>query len=209
MLKKGVKKKEDVFYALFVDFMDKIIIVGETFLDLVNNYTDVEEKVARLKSLETECDMETHKILKNLHGSFITPFDREDMYEITRDMDEIADILEEIGNRMLLFDVKSMRPEANSLASIMLQTIRELQVVFKHLHEINKNSIVKEQIIEVNRLENEGDLVFRKAMATLFREEKDPIEVIKWKQLYEMLEDGIDSVENVANIIEGVVMKYA
>lgn len=209
MLKKGVKKKEDVFYALFVGFMDKIIVVGETFLDLVNDYTDVEQKVARLKSLETECDMETHKILKNLHGSFITPFDREDMYEITRDMDEIADILEEIGNRMLLFDVKAMRPEANTLASIMLQTIRELQVVFKHLHEINKNSIVKEQIIEVNRLENEGDLVFRKAMAALFREEKDPIEVIKWKQLYEMLEDGIDSVENVANIIEGVVMKYA
>lgn len=209
MLGKGVKKREDIFYGMFVDFANKIITVGEAFADLVNDYTDVEDKVAQLKSMETECDMETHKILKALHGSFLTPFDREDMYEITRDMDEIVDSLEEIGNRMLLFDVKVMRPEAVTLANIMLQTIRELQVVFKHLHEVNKNSIVREQIIEVNRLENEGDLVFRKAMATLFREEKDPIELIKWKQLFEMLEDGIDSCENVANIIEGVSMKYA
>lgn len=209
MLGKGVKKREDVFYGMFIDFANKIILAGEAFADLVNDYRDVEEKVANLKLLETECDMETHKILKSLHGSFLTPFDREDMYEITRDMDEIVDCLEEIGNRMYLFDVKVMRPEAITLANIMLQSIRELQVVFKHLHEINKNSIVREQIIEVNRLENEGDIVFRKALAALFREEKDPIELIKWKQILEMLEDGIDSCENVANIIEGVSMKYA
>lgn len=209
MLGKGVKKREDVFYAMFVTFMAKIIVAGEAFADLIHNYESVEDKVANLKVLETECDMETHKILKGLHGSFITPFDREDIYEITRDMDEIVDSLEEIGNRLLLFDVKAMKPEAIQLADIMLQSIRELQVVFKHLHEINKNSVVREQIIEVNRLENEGDLIFRKAMATLFRTEKDAIEIIKWKQIFEMLEDGIDSCENVANIIEGVIMKYA
>jgi len=209
MLGKGVKKREDVFYAMFVTFMTKIIVAGEAFADLIHNYENVEDKVANLKVLETECDMETHKILKSLHGSFITPFDREDIYEITRDMDEIVDSLEEIGNRLLLFDVKAMKPEAVQLADIMLQSIRELQVVFKHLHEINKNSVVREQIIEVNRLENEGDLIFRKAMAALFRTEKDAVEIIKWKQIFEMLEDGIDSCENVANIIEGVIMKYA
>jgi hypothetical protein len=206
---KGVKKREDIFYGMFIDFMEKIIVSGEAFVDLVHNYDNVDEKVANLKVLETECDMETHKILKNLHGSFITPFDREDIYEITRDMDEIVDSMEEIGNRMLLFDVKEMRPEAVQLSDIMLQTIRELQVVFKHLHEMNKNSIVREQIIEVNRLENEGDLIFRKALSSLFRNEKDPIELVKWKEIFEMLEDGIDSCENVANIIEGVIMKYA
>jgi uncharacterized protein len=206
---KGVKKREDKFYTMFIAFMDKIIVSGEAFADLIHSYENVEDKVANLKVLETECDMETHKILKSLHGSFITPFDREDIYEITRDMDEIVDSMEEIGNRLLLFDVKVMRPEAIQLSEIMLQSIHELHMVFKHLHEINKNSIVREQIIEVNRLENEGDLIFRKAMATLFRTEKDPVEIIKWKQIFEMLEDGIDSCENVANIIEGVIMKYA
>jgi uncharacterized protein len=206
---KGVKKREDVFYSMFIDFMDKIVLSGEAFVDLIRNYENVEDKVANLKVMETECDMETHKILKSLHGSFITPFDREDIYEITRDMDEIVDCMEEIGNRMLLFDVKEMRPEAVQLADIMMQSIRELHVVFRHLHEINKTTIVREQIIEVNRLENEGDLVFRKAISTLFRVEKDPVEIIKWKHIFEMLEDGIDSCENVANIIEGVIMKYA
>lgn len=209
MKKHGIKRKEDVFYEMFVGFSDKIIMAGESFADLVNDFTDVEEKVANLKVLETECDMETHKILKNLHGSYITPFDREDIYSITREMDEIVDSMEEIGNRMYLFDVRQMRPEAVALTGILLQSIRELQVVFKHLHEMNKNSIVREQIIEVNRLENEGDLVFRKATAALFRQEKDPVELVKWKHIFEMLEDGIDTVENVANIIEGVSMKYA
>jgi uncharacterized protein len=193
---KGFKKREDIFYDMFIAFMEKIVISGEAFVDLVHNYEKVEDKVANLKVLETECDMETHKILKSLHGSFITPFDREDIYEITRDMDEIVDRMEETANRMFLFDVKEMRPEAVALADIMMQSIRELQMVFKHLHEINKSTIVREQIIEVNRLENEGDLIFRKAMATLFRQEKDPVEII-------------NSCENVANIIEGVIMKYA
>ncbi len=206
---KGLKKSEDNFYEMFIAFMEKIVISGEAFVDLVHNYDNVEEKVANLKVLETECDMETHKILKSLHGSSITPFDREDIYEITRDMDEIVDYMEEIGNRMFLFDVKAMRPEAVQLADIMMQSIRELQMVFKHLHEFNKTNNVKEKIIKVNSLENEGDIVFRKAMATLFRTEKDPVDIIKWKQIFEMLEDGIDSCENVANIIEGVIMKYA
>jgi hypothetical protein len=99
---KGLKKREDIFYEMFIEFMEKIVISGEAFVDLVHNYENVEDKVANLKVLETECDMETHKILKSLHGSFITPFDREDIYEITRDMDEIVDSMEEIGNRMLL-----------------------------------------------------------------------------------------------------------
>ncbi len=205
----GVKKKEDIFYTMFIDFACKIVKVGEAFADLVHDYDNVEDKVANLKVMETECDMEAHKILKSLHGSFITPFDREDIYSITKEMDEIVDCMEEVGNRMQVFDVKSMRPEAVTLADMVIQSIRELEVMFRHLMEIKKNSVVQEQIIEVNRIENEGDIVYRKALSTLFREEKDPIELIKWKHIFEMLEGSIDSCENVANLIEGVVMKYA
>lgn len=205
----GMKKKEDVFFELFIESSAKVIIAGEAFLDLVHNYENVEEKVANLKILETDCDMQAHKILKKLNESFITPFDREDIYNIARDMDDIVDCIEEVANRFLVFDVKEMRPEAIIMADLIMQCVRELDVLFKHLREIKTNSIVREQIIEVNRIENDGDIVYRRALTKLFKNEKDAVEIIKWKQLYELLEESMDSCENVANIVEGLVMKHA
>jgi len=205
----GLKKKEDVFFDLFIETSAKVIIVGETFMDLVHNYENVEDKVSNLKVLETDCDMQAHKILKKLNESFITPFDREDIYNIARDMDDIVDCVEEVANRFMVFDVKEMRPEAIVMADLIMQSIRELDVLFKHLKEIKLNTIVREQIIEVNRIENEGDIIYRRALTKLFKNEKDPVEIIKWKQLYELLEESMDSCENVANIMEGLVMKHA
>ena len=205
----GLKKKEDVFFDLFIESSAKVIIVGETFLDLVHNYENVEDKVSNLKVLETDCDMQAHKILKKLNESFITPFDREDIYNIARDMDDIVDCIEEVANRFMVFDVKEMRPEAIVMSDLIMQGIRELDVLFKHLKEIKLNTIVRKQIIEVNRIENEGDIIYRRALTKLFKNEKDPVEIIKWKQLYELLEESMDSCENVANIVEGLVMKHA
>lgn len=203
------KKKEDVFFDLFNESMAKIIQAGETFQDLVHNYENVEDKVANMKVLETDCDMQAHKILKKLNASFITPFDREDIYDLARDMDDIVDCIEEVSNRFIVFDVKEMKPEALVMSDQIMQCIRELDVLFRHLKEIKTNSVVREQIIEVNRIENEGDIVYRRALSKLFKHEKDPIEIIKWKQLFELLEDSLDSCENVANIVEGLVMKHA
>lgn len=205
----GVKKKENEFYLLLEEFSGKIVKAGEAFYDLVSNYEDIENKVADVKTLETECDMQAHKILTALNASFITPFDREDIYSITKEMDDIVDSIEEVANRFIVFDVKKLKPESFSMATYIMQAIRELEVMFKHLPEAQKNSIVREQIIEVNRIENDGDILYRDALKKLFREEKDPIELIKWKHLYEQLETSLDSCENVANIVEGVIMKYA
>lgn len=205
----GLKKKEDVFFDLFIESSAKVIIVGETFLDLVHNYENVEDKVSNLKVLETDCDMQAHKILKKLNESFITPFDREDIYNLARDMDDIVDCIEEVANRFMVFDVKEMRPEAIVMSDLIMQGIRELDVLFKHLKEIKLNTIVRKQIIEVNRIENEGDIIYRRALTKLFKNEKDPVEIIKWKQLYELFEESMDSCENVANIVEGLVMKHA
>ncbi len=206
----GVKKKEDEFFQLLIEFAGKIVKTGEAFLDLVSNYEDVADKVAGIKVLETECDMQAHKILTALHASFITPFDREDIYSITKQMDDIVDSLEEVANRFIVFDVQKLRRECITMATYIMQAIRELEVLFKHLSEVKKNSgIVHEQIVEVNRIENEGDFLYRRALTDLFRKEVNPIELIKWKHLYEQLETSLDSCENVANIVEGVVMKYA
>ncbi|MCI5535026.1 MAG: DUF47 family protein [Clostridiales bacterium] len=205
----GVKKKENEFYLLLEEFAGKIVKAGEVFYDLVSNYEDIENKVADVKTLETECDMQAHKILTALNASFITPFDREDIYSITKEMDDIVDSIEEVANRFIVFDVNKLKPESFAMATYIMQAIRELEVMFKHLPEAQKNSIVREQIIEVNRIENDGDVLYRDALKKLFREEKDPIELIKWKHLYEQLETSLDSCENVANIVEGVIMKYA
>ena len=205
----GVKKKENEFYLLLEEFAGKIVKAGEAFYDLVSNYEDIENKVAYVKTLETECDMQAHKILTALNASFITPFDREDIYSITKEMDDIVDSIEEVANRFIVFDVNKLKPESFAMATYIMQAIRELEVMFKHLPEAQKNSIVREQIIEVNRIENDGDVLYRDALKKLFREEKDPIELIKWKHLYEQLETSLDSCENVANIVEGVIMKYA
>ena len=205
----GVKKKENEFYLLLEEFARKIVKAGEAFYDLVSNYEDIENKVADVKTLETECDMQAHKILTALNASFITPFDREDIYSITKEMDDIVDSIEEVANRFIVFDVNKLKPESFAMATYIMQAIRELEVMFKHLPEAQKNSIVREQIIEVNRIENDGDVLYRDALKKLFREEKDPIELIKWKHLYEQLETSLDSCENVANIVEGVIMKYA
>ena len=205
----GVKKKENEFYLLLEEFAGKIVKAGEAFYDLVSNYEDIENKVADVKTLETECDMQAHKILTALNASCITPCDREDIYSITKEMDDIVDSIEEVANRFIVFDVNKLKPESFAMATYIMQAIRELEVMFKHLPEAQKNSIVREQIIEVNRIENDGDVLYRDALKKLFREEKDPIELIKWKHLYEQLETSLDSCENVANIVEGVIMKYA
>jgi predicted phosphate transport protein (TIGR00153 family) len=205
----GVKKKEDEFYVLLREFSAKIVVVGESLQNLVNDYTDVENKAAGLKLLETECDVLTHDSLTALNGSFVTPFDREDIFEITKGLDEIVDLMEEVGSRFLIFDVGEMRPQAKIIASLIVQCIKELDILFRHLHEIKRNNIAREQVIEINRLENEGDVIFRSATHELFSKEKDPIELVKWKHLYEQLEACLDACENVANNIEGVVVKYA
>lgn len=205
----GLKKKEDVFYTLFIDYARKIEIVGEKFLDLIENYENVEEKVEKIKVLETECDMYAHDILNKLNVAFITPFDREDIYNVTKQMDDIVDCIEEASNRFVVFDVKEIRKESMLMANLILQSTRELVVLFENLPDLKKNDLVKTQIIEVNRLENEGDVIYREALMKLFREDINPIELIKWKHIFEQIENSLDSCENVANIIEGVAMKYA
>lgn len=202
-------KKKNVFYSLLKEQMDKVNVAGEAFYDLVYNYENVEEKIVNIKTIETECDMQSHKVMKQLNNSRSTPFDREDIFNITREIDDIVDALEEIANRFGVFAVKEMRPDVPNMTELILSAIKELNVLFEHLGERNSKELLMKQVIEVNKIENEGDFVYRKALATLFKEEKDPIEIIKWKHLYEQLENALDSCENVANMIDGVIMKYA
>ena len=189
------KNKGDIFLTLLSEEMEKVKITGETFLDLVNNYEDVNNKIAGMKVLETECDMQAHKILNAMNTTRTPLFAREDLFSLIREIDDIVDGLEEVANRFGVFNVEEIRPDAKKMADIVIQAINELSAMFEHLSEIKKPAALLEHIIEVNRIENEGDLIYRKALANLFSDEKDPIEIIKWKHIYEKMETSIDACE--------------
>ena len=205
----GVKKKENIFFDLFCEQMKKIVDVGETFYDLTHNYVDVEEKAHTLVWMEADCDKETHKMMGILNGTLITPFDREDIYAIIKHLDRIVDVLEKTANYFVIFDIKELRAPACRMSESICQCIRESDIMFQNLKDFKKTDRVLKQVIEVNRLENEGDSLYRQAIRELFREEKDPIEIIKWQEIYDRLEKALDTCESIADAVEGVVMKYA
>ena len=205
----SLKKKENEFFVYLEKFAEEIVKTSALFCDLVKNFDDLENKIKEIKRLEHECDTHAHKIFVSINESFVTPFDREDLYAIVREMDDIVDAIEEVACNFVIYDVKGPREGCAELAALIDEAVNELAILFKHLSEVKKNNTVHRQIVEVNRIENEGDLLYRDQLSKLFREEKDPIELLKWKILYDDLEDCLDSCEQVANILEGVVMKYA
>jgi len=205
----SLKKKEDVFYDLFDETIDRVEQAGIALNDLMNDYTDVVTKICALKDIEHECDGHIHRIMKALNSSFITPIDREDIYNIAKEMDNIVDTIEEAANSFDLFLVTEVRDEAKIMSKLILECIVELKVVVNEMRRMKKSKLLKDKIIEVNRIENEGDVIYRKAIKSLFESDTPALEVVKWKLIFEFLEDSIDSCENVANILEGVVMKHA
>jgi predicted phosphate transport protein (TIGR00153 family) len=202
-----VTRKEEVFFDLFVETTDYACLAATKLNDLVNNYTDVSRKIEEIKTIEHECDQVFHNIMHQLNKSFITPIDREDINVIARDLDNITDTIEDIAHSFKMFNIKTIKKEAIVLADLILKSTNELRTMMLELKHMKTSKLLNPKVIEVNRLENEGDDIYRTAMAELFAEEKDALEVIKWKQIYELLENSLDACEEVANTVEGVVMK--
>lgn len=204
-----VTPKEEIFFDFFVETAQSSCKSAEMLEELMINYVSVAEKVKAIEETEHACDLLIHKIMEQLNKSFITPIDREDIYEIAKELDNITDDIEATAHRFNMFNVKSIREDALKLAKLIVQCTKELKEVMIELKNMKRSKTLKDKIIEVNRIEDEGDNIFRHAMANLFITEKDAIEVIKWKEIYEYLENTLDACEDVANIIEGVVMKNA
>ncbi|MCX7921406.1 MAG: DUF47 family protein [Clostridia bacterium] len=204
-----VTRKEEIFFDFFVSTADSACKAAEMLADLMTNYVNVQDKIKRIEETEHACDKQVHKILEQLNKSFITPIDREDIYLIAKELDTITDNIEATAHRFNMLNVKSIREDALKLAKLIVDCTKELKEVMAELKNMKNSKTLKEKIIEVNRIEDYGDTVFRTAMANLFVSEKDAIEVIKWKEIYEFLENTLDACEDVANTVEGVVMKHA
>ena len=201
------RKKENQFLKLFKDFADTLDQMGNDFGSIIRNYENVERSIADMKMTESECDEVSHAILDELNKSFITPFDREDIFTIANQLDDIADYLEDTASKLQIYDVDHIKNDAVEMADLIDDATSKIKVLFDVLPESKKKSKITETIIEINRLENLGDAVFRRALWKLFRDEENPIEIIRWKDIYENLEDTLDACEHLADTVRGVVIK--
>lgn len=201
--------REEKFFDMFVLQADNALEGAKQLKDLLENYTDVDQKRLMIEKTESHGDEIAHKILEKLNTTFITPMDREDIHALTSALDDILDLIHATAMRLHLYRVDTIRPEAGQLANIILRATEETAALVRDLDKMKKPKSMKERWIEVNRLENEGDSVSRAAIASLFEKETNPIEVIKWKELYEHLETAIDKCEDAVNIVEAVVLKNA
>jgi predicted phosphate transport protein (TIGR00153 family) len=153
---------------------------------------------------EQEGDRITHDIIRRLNETFVTPIDREDIYALASALDDIVDYIEEVGDYMSLYRIEAPMEQAQLLSAVLLQASRQVSEVMPRLRGFKD---ISHYTVEINRLENDGDRIVREAMAALFDNGIDPMVVIRWKDIYERLENAIDATEHVANIVEGIVIK--
>jgi predicted phosphate transport protein (TIGR00153 family) len=178
-------------------------------VDLAAAGTDFVARAARIKDIEHEADSITHDCVEALHKTFITPIDRDQIHMLISHMDDIMDYVEVVSDLCVLYNIEGMTQDARDLADVLLDATLHIEGAVKGLRDMKHAEAISEACIEVNRLENKGDELLRRAVARLFNEEKDPVAIIKWKELYENLEIATDRCEDVANIIEGIVLENA
>ena len=195
------------FFTHFEQQGKKTVEGCKAFLEMVENPTDLESQATRVSQIENECDEITHAVVEALHTTFITPIDRNDIYTLISKMDDIMDMVEAAADRLSLYEIRNMTREVGDLARCLVTSAEHVLGAVTGIRDLHHPNGILEHCIEINRLENVADKILRSALARLFKEEKDPIAIIKWKEIYETLESATDRCEDVANIIEGVVLE--
>jgi len=198
--------REAKFFDMFADLSRNITEGAKLLQDILQHSRDAESRVKQLQEIEHRADDITHAIITKLNQTFITPFDREDIHRLASSLDVVLDFVNAAAVRLTLYRIFDPPPAASELAGLIVQQSEELAIGVSLLQN---NQNVLEHCVEVNRLENEADRVSRKAIAELFEHEKDPIQLIKLKELYEVLENATDKAEDAANVLEAVALKSA
>ncbi len=199
--------REEKFFDLFRAQAANVVEGAKLLKDLLEDYTDIDQKRMKIERTESVGDEMAHRIIEKLNTTFITPMDREDIHALTSALDDILDFINATAQRLQLYRVDVITDEARQLANVILRAAEETEALTAGMENLKNIKSLKERWIEVNRLENEGDKISRHAIASLFEREQNPVEVIKWKELYEHLETAIDKCEDAANIVEAVALK--
>ena len=198
---------DHAFFDMFEKASQNIQVGAEILKDLLDNFIDIKEKARQIEEVEHKGDTITHDIVRKLNTTFITPIDREDILALASALDDIIDLIHAAATRIVLFKITESTPQAKALGFLILKSVRELNRGISLMR--SKMNEVYDHCVEVNSLENEADRVCRDAIAYLFEHEKDPITIIKWKEIYETLETATDRCEDAANVLEGVALKNA
>lgn len=199
--------RETKFFDMFDEMAQNLIDGARLMKSLLEKFHDVPAQVAKLKDIEHKGDDMTHSIITKLNQTFITPFDREDIHRLASSIDDVLDLLNAAGDRIMVYKITAVPKESAHLASLILQQAEELAKAVAVLEKQHQS--VLQHCVEINRLENEADRVTREAVGHLFDVEKDPIQLIKIKELYEVLELATDKAEDAANVLESVILKSA
>jgi len=201
--------KNTKFYDLFEQETANLVLAAEELIDLFENYEDVELKTKQLKILEEQGDTITHEVLQRLHRSFVTPIDREDISLLAHTLDDVLDYIEAAGRTAFLYGIDQPTDRARQLCSVILEVAHELNKALPRLRHHDQFKQILEECVEINRLENEADDVHHAALAELFGDCNDPCKIIKWREIYQHLEEATDRGEDAANVLEGIVLKNA
>lgn len=198
--------RETKFFRMFADVSQNVIEGARLLQDILKNPANLRDRLEKLQAIEHRGDDMTHAIITTLNQTFITPFDREDIHRLTSSLDDVLDYVNSAGMRLRLYRIDAPPPVAAELAGLIVEQSEELA---QGVSLLEQNQRVLEHCVEVHRLENEADRVSRNAIAELFDYEKDPIRLIKMKELYEVLETATDKAEDAANVLEAVALKSA
>ena len=199
--------KEVRFFDEFERQSANIRRAADLLHDQIYDFADARAKAYAIKTVEHEGDVITHEIVKRLNTTFVTPLDREDIYAHATRLDDVLDYIEAVAERLVVYRVKAPTSAARALADVIVRITNATDAAIKCLRTLAPE--YHGHIMEVNRLENEADALLRDSLVALFEENADPIEVIKWKEIYETLETVTDRCEDVANVIEGIILKMA
>jgi hypothetical protein len=195
--------------VLFEQGTQNAVKIAQQLKDMVHIWENIKERVGIIADLEHQGDAITHQIFGQLHTFFITPFDREDIALLAHSIDDVTDFIHAAADAMFLYKVERPTNRAKELVDIVLQAVAEVERAVSEMHDrIGRKQLLK-RCVEINRLENIGDRVYRSAMAELFDGSVDIADLIKWREIYNHMESVIDRCEDIANILEGVAIKYS
>jgi len=192
------------FFDLFEEAARNILSAADLLDRMLRNFPDTKELARDILLCEQEGDRITHDVVNRLNQTFVTPIDREDILELASALDDIVDLTEEVADYLGLYKVEAPMEQSQRLAHILLQAARQIAEAMPRMRDFKD---ISHYTVEIHRLENEGDRVVREAIASLFDNGIDPMVVIRWKDLFERLEEAIDATERVANTLQGIVIK--
>jgi len=202
----GLIPRNEDFYVQFSALAEQLRVGASLLEEMIARDPAVWDKADEIKEIEHKCDHLTHQIIQRLNKTFVTPLDREDIHALAKSLDDVMDAIDASAKVVRLYKIRSVRFGARELARIVSLSVDEVLLA---LEALDKRIGVEKRAVEINRLENEADRIHEEALRRLFDEERDPVMIIKWKEILDFLEEATDCCEDVANLLEGVVVKNA